>query len=97
MEVDSLGSPSLIVLTVSVCGRKATMNLTHTPRQLRSSVKVEEAVLVVRTIRGCKTTFEEEEEEEEEEDASDFTSCVKVEVAILDSPSLTGLKVSVDV
>ena len=96
MEVDSLGSPSLIVLTVSVCGRKATMNLTHTPRQLRSSVKVEEAVLVVRTIRGCKTTFE-EEEEEEEEDASDFTSCVKVEVAILDSPSLTGLKVSVDV
>ena len=41
---------------------------------------------------GRKASFEEEEEETEE-----LRSCVKVEVAVLGSPSIINLMVSVDV
>ena len=48
-----MGSPSLIVLTV--CGRKATLNLNHPNSEVRSFAKVEVAVLgspslIVRTV-----------------------------------------------
>ena len=43
VEVDVLGSPSPIVLMVSVCGRKATLN--RRVSDLGSCVQVEVAVL----------------------------------------------------
>ena len=83
------------------------MNLTHTPTQLRSSVKVDLAVLgspslVVRMIHGHKATFKEEEEEQAQAQASELRSCVKVEVAVLGSPvpnspyGLCGRKATLD-
>ena len=59
--------------------------------------------LIVRTICGRTATFEEEEEQQQQEQeqeqephASELRSCAKVEVAVLDSPSLILRTVSVD-
>ena len=54
VEVDVLGSPSLIlVIILTVCGRKATQST-----ELRSCVKVEVAVLVDGWLKCCFTSTE---------------------------------------
>ena len=57
VEVDVLGSPSLIVRTVGLCGRKATLDKpVHRSSQLRSCVKGKQMdflgspSLIVRTV-----------------------------------------------
>ena len=109
MEVDVLGSPSLIAQTLiaqelcesrggrpglpvpsspyGLCGRKATLNL--------RCVKVEVAVPDSNSpcgLCGRKATLNLSSDTDLE-----LRSCVKVEVAVLGSPSLIVLVVSVDV
>ena len=83
VEVDVLGSPSLIVLMVSACGRKATLNCSLS--ELRSCVKVE--VDVPNSpygFCGRKASLN--------CSISELRSWVKVEVDVLGSPSLIGLR-----
>ena len=83
VEVAILGSPSvIIVLVVSFCGRKATLNLNELVPEPRSLVKVEVAILgspsqiivFMVSFCGCKATLNLNELVPEPR------SCVKVEV-----------------
>ena len=108
VEVAVLGSPSLIVLVVSVDltqslkkkkKRKKKKTKEDSCPDLRSCVEVEVAVLATPVLNspyglcGRKGTFE----EVEEHSGSERRSCVKVEVAVQGSPSLIVLVVSMDV
>ena len=88
VEVAVLGSPSLIVPTVSVGVKQHWTNVSEL-----SCVKVEVAVLVSPSLTVLMVSVD---VKQHWTNVSEL-SCVKVEVAVLVSPSLTVLMVSVGV